>query len=46
MLRDTRDKKTVEVLDIANQLGKRYKCNICNTEVLFTKNGTGEVNVL
>jgi desulfoferrodoxin-like iron-binding protein len=26
-----------------NQLGKRYKCSVCGTEVLCTKAGTGEV---
>lgn len=28
---------------MANQLGKRYKCSKCGTEVLCTKNGTGEI---
>lgn len=28
---------------MANQLGKRYVCAICGTEVLCTKTGTGEV---
>lgn len=26
-----------------NQLGKRSKCSVCNTEVLCTKAGDGEV---
>jgi hypothetical protein len=26
-----------------NQLGKRFKCSVCNTEVLCTKAGDGEV---
>ncbi len=28
---------------MANQLGKRYKCEICSTEVLCTKKGDGTV---
>ena len=28
---------------MANQLGKRYKCEICGTEVLCTKKGDGTV---
>ncbi len=28
---------------MANQLGKRYKCDICSTEVLCTKTGDGTV---
>jgi len=27
---------------VANQLGKRYRCAKCGTEVLCTKAGTGE----
>lgn len=27
-----------------NQLGKRYKCQVCGTEVLCTKGGEGTVN--
>ena len=30
-------------LGVANQLGKRYRCAKCGTEVLCTKAGTGEV---
>jgi len=26
-----------------NQLGKRYRCEICGTEVLITKAGEGQV---
>lgn len=26
---------------MANQLGKRYRCTVCGTEVLCTKAGTG-----
>lgn len=26
---------------MANQLGKRYRCSVCGTEVLCTKAGTG-----
>ena len=26
-----------------NQLGKRYKCQVCGTEVLCTKAGEGKV---
>ena len=26
-----------------NQLGKRYKCSVCNTEVLCTKAGDGSI---
>jgi len=28
---------------MSNQLGKRYKCSVCGTEVLCTKAGEGEV---
>jgi len=28
---------------VANQLGKRYRCQICGTEVLCTKAGEGVV---
>ncbi|MGA2157793.1 MAG: hypothetical protein WB588_08280 [Dehalococcoidia bacterium] len=28
---------------MANQLGKRYKCDTCSTEVLCTKAGEGTV---
>lgn len=28
---------------MANQLGKRYKCEVCGTEVLCTKKGDGAV---
>ena len=28
---------------MANQLGKRYRCQICGTEVLCTKAGEGPV---
>lgn len=28
---------------MANQLGKRYHCETCNTEVLCTKQGSGTV---
>ena len=28
---------------MASQLGKRYRCNKCGTEVLCTKAGTGEL---
>ena len=28
---------------MANQLGKRYRCAKCGTEILCTKAGTGEV---
>jgi hypothetical protein len=28
---------------VANQLGKRYRCPICSTEVLCTKAGEGVV---
>ncbi len=27
-----------------NQLGKRYKCQVCGTEVLCTKAGEGEIS--
>jgi len=26
---------------VANQLGKRYRCEVCSTEVLCTKAGNG-----
>ena len=26
---------------MANQLGKRYRCEVCGTEVLCTKQGAG-----
>lgn len=28
---------------MANTLGKRYRCEVCNTEVLCTKQGAGAV---
>lgn len=28
---------------MASQLGKRYKCEVCGTEVLCIKGGTGQV---
>jgi len=28
---------------MANQLGKRYRCKVCTTEVLCTKAGEGTV---
>jgi len=28
---------------VANQLGKRYRCNKCGTEVLNTKAGDGAI---
>jgi hypothetical protein len=28
---------------MANQLGKRYRCQVCDTEVLCTKQGEGEI---
>ncbi len=28
---------------MANQLGKRYRCEVCNTEILITKAGDGGV---
>lgn len=27
---------------MANQLGKRYRCTVCGTEILCTKAGGGE----
>jgi transcription elongation factor Elf1 len=29
---------------MANQLGKRYRCPVCNTEVLCTKQGDGGIS--
>ncbi len=29
---------------MANQLGKRYRCEVCNAEVLCTKAGDGAIN--
>jgi len=29
---------------MANQLGKRYRCDVCSTEVLCTKQGDGAVS--
>ena len=29
---------------MANQLGKRYKCETCGTEVLCTQAGDGAIN--
>ncbi len=26
---------------MANELGKRYKCEVCGTEILCTKEGSG-----
>ena len=28
---------------VANQVGKRYQCNQCNTEMIVTKGGNGEL---
>ncbi len=28
---------------MASQLGKRYRCQVCGTEVLCVKSGTGSV---
>ncbi len=28
---------------MANTLGKRYRCEVCNTEVLCTKQGAGAI---
>ncbi len=28
---------------MATQLGKRYKCSVCNSEVLITKAGVGDL---
>ncbi len=28
---------------MANQLGKRYVCEVCGTQILCTKTGDGEV---
>lgn len=28
---------------MANTLGKRYRCEVCNTEVLCTKQGSGQI---
>lgn len=28
---------------MANELGRRYRCETCNTEVLCTKSGTGTI---
>ncbi len=28
---------------MASQLGKRYKCSVCGTEVLCVKSGSGSV---
>ncbi len=32
-----------ETRNMANQLGKRYRCAKCGTEVLCTKAGTGDI---
>ncbi|MFC1966142.1 hypothetical protein ACFLWI_04260 [Chloroflexota bacterium] len=29
---------------MASQLGKRYRCQVCGTEVLCVKSGAGPVN--
>ncbi len=29
---------------MANQLGKRYECSVCETTILCTKAGEGELN--
>ena len=31
-------------VDVANQLGKRFQCEVCNTEVLCIKAGDGAVD--
>ena len=28
---------------VANQVGKRYQCTKCNTEMIVTKGGEGEI---
>ncbi|MDP2744596.1 MAG: desulfoferrodoxin [Dehalococcoidia bacterium] len=28
---------------MANELGRRYRCEVCNTEVLCTKSGSGVI---
>jgi hypothetical protein len=28
---------------VANQVGKRYQCNACGTEMIVTKGGSGEL---
>jgi desulfoferrodoxin-like iron-binding protein len=28
---------------VANQVGKRYQCNQCHTEMIVTKGGSGEL---
>jgi hypothetical protein len=28
---------------VANQVGKRYQCTVCNTEMIVTKGGAGEL---
>jgi hypothetical protein len=43
MLRSTNGAKEVDIGEaIMSQLGKRYKCEVCNTEVLCTKAGEGK----
>ena len=40
--RDTPDgARGVEL--VANQVGKRYQCEQCNTQMIVTKGGTGEL---
>lgn len=31
------------VINVANQVGKRYQCTKCNTEMIVTKAGDGEL---
>ena len=28
---------------LANQVGKRYQCTVCGTEMIVTKGGDGEI---
>jgi tRNA G26 N,N-dimethylase Trm1 len=43
MLRSTNGAKEVDIKEaIMSQLGKRYKCEDCGTEVLCTKAGEGK----
>jgi len=34
---------TKEVKSVGSQLGKRYRCQVCGTEVLCVKGGSGTV---
>ncbi len=43
MLRRANDDQAVGGREMANQLGKRFQCETCGTEILCIKPGEGEI---